>query len=452
MKKIIVKNKFIGSGIKYIGWSGRGWTDGGPIGAGPMNCNAPSWDSYGQEIGINMVRMGFSIKHFLSETENIQDSISDQIKKGFENIDVSWAKSERTSYSYSIQRCCDLSWKILVCINPSYRSAWNPSLISQSSQTLRIWKDFCFNLAKSIEGNWPGMANYFEITNEPDIGYFDGESLLPNYQGPSGGITSFQYSRLLQNAYEGIRNAVPDAKIIGPGLASWNRNWLEEVLSQSSSYLDGVSYHNVGGNLKDEDTMKDTKRLLSQYAPQAADFIFNSEWAWWPDHDINRLETALRLAQILHLQTVGNAYGSLYLGPAQPKEFKKGLGLLQFHSDNPNLVEKTKTFFVFRLMARGILGGKQLELINPTKKLKILALLNDRKELVITAINPSKKRFRNISINVDETINLRGEPFLKLYQFDYNHSDSCKKSDYKILKRFNVEPESIIQFVISISH
>ncbi len=61
MKKITVKNRCIGPGIKYIGWSGRGWADGGPIGARPLNCSAPSWDSYGQEIGINMVRMGFPI-------------------------------------------------------------------------------------------------------------------------------------------------------------------------------------------------------------------------------------------------------------------------------------------------------------------------------------------------------------------------------------------------------
>jgi len=35
------------------------------------------------------MRMGFSIKHFLSEIVNNQDSISDNIKKGFENTDVS---------------------------------------------------------------------------------------------------------------------------------------------------------------------------------------------------------------------------------------------------------------------------------------------------------------------------------------------------------------------------
>jgi hypothetical protein len=215
--------------------------------------------------------------------------------------------------------------------------------------------------------------------------------------------------------------------------------------------LDGVSYHNVGGNLEDEETLREAKRLLSQYAPQIADCVINSEWAWWPNHDINQKQTALRIALILYSQTVGNAWGSLYLGPAQPKDFKKGLGVLHFHPDNPNSVERTKSFFTFRLLARGVFGDKKLELINPLKKLKILAVINSRKELVITVINPSKKKFLNISIDIDQTIPLSKEPFLTLYQFDDDHSDSCQKSDYNLLKRFNIKPESILQFVVSIS-
>ena len=450
MKKIVINNRSIGNGITYLGWSGRGWIDGGPTGAGPLNSQAPSWDRYGQEIGINMVRMGFSIKHFLSDTEttNSPNDLSDLIRIGLENKDVSWAKSEFTSYSYAIQRCSDLGWKILVCINPSYRSAWSPSLITQSAHSLRTWKSFCFHLSKSIEENWPGMAEYFEITNEPDIGYFDGESYLPDYKGPRGGMTPFQYSHLLQNAYEGIKSALPKAKIIGPGLASWNPYWIEDVLTGCSSCLDGISYHNVGGNLKDEEILKETKRLLAKYETQATNFIFNSEWAWWPNHDTNRHETALRIAQILHLQAAGKAYGSLYLGPAQPEPFTNGLGALKFDPENPNSVTKTRTFFAFRLMARGILGGKQLEMINPFKKLKTLALFKNRNELVITVINPSTKKVKNLDIDIDLTLNLRRGLKLKWFKFDYNHLDSSEETDYKTLEKFHIGPESIIQFVI----
>lgn len=451
MKKIAVKNKCIGSGIEYIGWSGRGWIDGGPTGAGPLSSQAPSWDSYGQEIGINMVRTGFSVRDFLSGPVSSEYSISEKIKKGLENTEVSWAKSENTSYSYLLQRCYELGWRTLICVNPSYGTSWSPPLIAQSSHSLRAWREFCYHLAKNIEESWPRPVHYFEITNEPDIGYFDGESFLPHYRGPSGGITPFQYSLLLQNASEGIKKAVPQAKIIGPSLAVWNRHWLEEILTQSSSYLDGVSYHNVSGNLKDEQTLKQINQLLFQHASQIANVIFNSEWAWWPNHDIENLETALRIALILYSQAAGNAYGSLYLGPAQPKGFKKGLGVICFQPDTPNRVEKTKTFFAFRLMVRGSMGGKRLKIENPLKKIKILALLNTKKELVISIINPTRKKFRNVSVDIDDIRPSPEVPFLKIYRFDASHLDSCEESDFRMLKRFNIEPKSILQFIIPTS-
>ncbi len=448
MKKIIIKNKCIGYGIKHIGWSGRGWPDGGPVGAGPINCHAPSWESYGQEIGINMIRMGFSIKHFLPVGSQVQNFLLDHVKKGLENAEVSWAKSEQTSYSYTIQRCRDLGWKILICLNPSYKSAWNPISITPSSPFLLIWKQFCFYLAQSIEEYWPGMAEYFEITNEPDAGYFDGESFLPDYKGPSGGLTPSQYSLLLQNAYQGIKNATPKAKVIGPGIASWSRDWMRDLLEGSGSYLDGLSYHNVCGNLKDADTLREARNLLAQYAPQAINFIFNSEWAWWPYHDTERLDTALRIAQILYWQAIGNTHGSLYLGPAQPMDFKNGLGVLKFYPDNPNSVEKTKAFFSFRLMVRGVLGGKQLELVNPFKKLKMLALVNERNELMITVINPSKKKFKNLSIDLDENIHFKRESLLNSYRLDKTHSDSCEEIDFEMLKKIDIESESLTQLAI----
>ncbi len=452
MKRIRIHNSPVGTGLTYIGWSGRGWVDGGPVGAGPLNSRAPAWDSYGEEVGINMIRVGFSIKHFLSAVKENRKSLPDRIRRGLENKEVSWAKSEGTGYSYTIQRCRDLGWKILICINPSYRSSWDPYSLVQSTDSLGVWMDFCFTLAKSIQENWPGQAEYFEVTNEPDIGYFDGETYLPDYRGPSGGINPTQYCLLLQAASRGIKEAVPRAKIIGPGSASWNRTWVEEILSQDDLFLDGLSYHNVRGNLKDEEILKDAKSLLSQHVPQAEGFIFNSEWAWWPNHDINSHETALRIAQILYLQTIGNADGSLYLGPAQPIDYKKGLGVLQYQPDEPNSVKKTKTFYAFRMMIRGILRGKRLELTNPKKKLNVFALLNDKKELVMTAINPSKRRLKNIAIDIDKTFVVKKTPFLKFYRFDYNHLDSCDESDWTILKRFNMEPESIVQVVIPLSY
>lgn len=448
MKYIKIKNKFEGRGLEYIGWSGRGWPDGGPVSAGPMSSKAPSWDKLSQEIGINMVRMGFTMKHFVPHDLNHNFSFPQFIKKGMENTDVSWAKSRDTTYSYELKRCRELGWKVLICVNPSLNSKWEPYMLTKSSDFLFLWESFCFHLTRYIDKNWPGMAQFFEITNEPDAGYFDGETFLPGYKGIPKGISFSQYQLLLKSAHKGIKNAVPDAKVIGPGLAQWNTKWIKKILNQNDDLLDGLSYHNVRGYLQDDLTIKEGRRLLSQYSPSPTDMIFNSEWAWWPFHDVNDLETALRIALILCLQTKGGAYGSLYLGPAQPKNFSKGLGVLKFNPEEPDLAEKTKTFYVFKLMTRGILGGKRLQVISPFKKLEVLALYKADQDLAITLLNPSRKEFKEVSLKLNGSFDLKKDSLLKVYKFDHHQVDYSKESQYNVLKYFDVPPKSITQFVI----
>jgi hypothetical protein len=448
MKKIEIKNKQEGPGIRYIGWSGRGWADGGPVSAGPLSSQAPLWDRLSQEIGINIVRVGFTMKHFVPTDLTQSFSFPEFIKKGMENTEVSWAKSRDTAYSYELKRCHELGWKILICVNPSLNKEWEPYRLTKSSDFLPFWESFCFHLAGYIHENWPGMAQFFEITNEPDIGYFDGDTSLPDYKGIRRGISPFQYRLLLDRAYQGIKRAVPEAKVIGPGLARWNQKWVKKVLRKKRPCLDGLSYHNVGGNFKDARIIKQAKNLLSNHTILSSDMVFNSEWAWWPHHDTNDLETALRVSQILYRQAVGGAYASLYLGPAQPKDFTKGLGVLKFDPNDPDPAEKTRTFHAFKLMTRGVLKGKRLQVISPLKKLNVLALYKDNQDLVVTLLNPSQKEFKEVSLKLDESFALKKDSLLKVYKFDHHQVDYLQQSDYNIFKNFRIQPKSITQFVI----
>lgn len=448
MKSIQVINKVVGEGMQYIGWSGRGWADGGPLSAGPLSSRAPSWDRLSQEIGINMVRMGFTMKHFVPTDLSQNFLFPEFIKKGMENIEVSWAKSRDTTYSYELKRCQELGWKALICVNPSLNKEWEPYMLSESSDFLSLWEYFCFHLAGYVDENWPDTACFFEITNEPDIGYFDGETSLPDYQGFPRGISPFQYRLLLERAYRGIRKAVPEAKVIGPGLARWNQKWAKKILKKKSPCLDGLSYHNVGGSLQDASTLKQAKSLLSDYLSLSSELVFNSEWAWWPFHDTDDMETALRAAHILYLQAVGGAYASLYLGPSQPKDFTKGLGVLKFEPDKPDSVEKTRTFHAFRLMTRGVLKGKRLQVENLYNKLKVLAIYKADQDLVITLLNPSGKEFKEISLALDPHFDLKKDSLLKVYKFDHYQVDYSKEFQYNVLKNFDIPPKSITQFVI----
>ena len=395
-----------------------------------------------------MVRAGFTMKHFLPHNLKENFSFSQSIKKGMENTEVSWAKSKQTSYSYYLNRCREMGWKILICVNPSLNTDWKPHRITPSSDVLDLWERFCFHLAQFIHEKWPGMAEFFEITNEPDVGYFDGETFVPDTKSMPKAITPFQCQLLLRRACQGIKRAVPDARIIGPGLARWNKKWIQKILSQNPGLLDGLSYHNVMGNLQDARTLKKARKLSSKNGSSSPDMIFNSEWAWWPFHDTDDLETALRVARILYLQAKGRAYASLYLGPAQPQDFKKGLGVLKFDPANPDSVKKTRTFHAFALMTSGVLGGERLQVINPIKKVKITALYKRSHELVVTLLNPSPKKWRDVCIRIEESISSNQDSSVKKYTFDENSVDSYQESQYNGLEKFDIKPKSITQFVI----
>jgi len=83
-------------------------------------------------------------------------------------------------------------------------------------------------------------------------------------------------------------------------------------------------------------------------------------------------------------------------------------------------------------------------------KLKILALLKAEQELVITIINPSQKRYSNLSISLEDSLPLKKVPLLKLYRFDNDHFDESEQSDYSLLQSFNLRPKSILQIVLSL--
>lgn len=103
-------------------------------------------------------------------------------------------------------------------------------------------------------------------------------------------------------------------------------------------------------------------------------------------------------------------------------------------------------------MVRGILGGGRLEAVNPLKKLKVLALDKGNQEIVLTLLNPSRKKFRDVSIQIDESLDLKKNSIIKIYQFSQEHRDDFKESGADVLEKFSVEPESIVQFVIPVDH
>ena len=124
-------------------------------------------------------------------------------------------------------------------VNGTPRWATLPSAngIDQNGQAsppnLEDWRVWIRELAKRLKGR----ANYWEIWNEPDIGFFTG--------------TQEQYFAMLRSAYEQIKNVDPTAVVMTGGFVSMVHHgrkplMIERTLAEHHDYFDMLAYHTHG--------------------------------------------------------------------------------------------------------------------------------------------------------------------------------------------------------------
>jgi hypothetical protein len=89
--------------------------------------------------------------------------------------------------------------------------------------------DYC-NYVRTVVGRYKDRIKYWEIWNEPNIGFWTG--------------TTEQYAALLSAAYDAVKQADPDAKVIGCCTAGTDLRFIEKVL-QCGDYdkFDILSIH-----------------------------------------------------------------------------------------------------------------------------------------------------------------------------------------------------------------
>ncbi len=88
-----------------------------------------------------------------------------------------------------------------------------------------------------MAGRLKGNAKYWEISNEPDIGFFTG--------------TQEQYFAMLQTAYQQIKAVDPSAVVMTGGFVSMVHHgrkplMIEKVLAEHQDYFDMIAYHTHG--------------------------------------------------------------------------------------------------------------------------------------------------------------------------------------------------------------
>ena len=110
---------------------------------------------------------------------------------------------------------------------------WSWQSKSESVPRVDAWEHFCRELAKRYQGR----VRYYELWNEPDIGFFRG--------------TQEQYIELLRAGYQAIKKTDPSAKVTSGGFASWSHGqtkpgMVPRVISECQDSYDLIAYHRHG--------------------------------------------------------------------------------------------------------------------------------------------------------------------------------------------------------------
>ncbi len=124
---------------------------------------------------------------------------------------------------------------------------------SAPPRDLKDWTDFVFK----VVSRYKGKVKYWEVWNEPDIGFWTG--------------TIEQYSDLIKSAYVAAKKADPDCRIVFGGLAGVNLPFLERVYQNGGKYFfDVMAVHPYqwGDTFNDEWfslQLRNLHNLMSKY-------------------------------------------------------------------------------------------------------------------------------------------------------------------------------------------
>ena len=152
---------------------------------------------------------------------------------------------------------------------------------------LRDWSDFVYRMVY----RYKGKIKYWEVWNEPDIGFWKG--------------TIEQYSDLLKSAYVAAKRADPDCKIVFGGTAGVNLPFTERVYQNGGKYyFDVMAVHPYqwGDTFDDEwfvSQLRDLHLLMQKWGDGHKE-IWLTELGWSTgDKGITEEVQARLLAQAL---------------------------------------------------------------------------------------------------------------------------------------------------------
>ena len=228
--------------------------------------------------------------------------------------------------------------------NPNYCGGdWAPTPNPTTEADLNEWWEHCFAIAYWLNVRHNYGITHFEVLNEPD---YSGQGWA-EYGG-----TMAEYVQMVQTAYDAVKYANDIAGIEtyvhAPVVASYGSAYVADSLDGADDEIQVVDYHTY-----DNDPTASITGIKSTVAAHNPDEVIEpiwvSEWGTYSSSydDFNRaMLTANQLLTFSEQEVEGVTVFGMY-------DWGSYSGLLDTSRN------RTETYYAYRLMTRGLVGGKE---------------------------------------------------------------------------------------------
>jgi hypothetical protein len=243
------------------------------------------------------------------------------------------------------------------------------------------------NYAAAMAKHFEGRISYFEVWNEPNI--MGHPSFNPTSKTPE------EYAELLKVTYEAIKEANPQATVLGGSTAGVDLSWFKRMFDvHGTDYLDAISIHPYSWPTGPEagsfvTNMEATKDLIDNYGDLKPIWITE---IGWPTHEGARgITESLAAAYVARTNVLAMSidgiekiiWYDLQDDGTNAEEPEDNFGLLKNWNDNSNPWGAKEGFVAYNTLTTKLSGAEFSEYLKPDTTLNLYKFQNDGKDIVV---------------------------------------------------------------------
>jgi len=244
------------------------------------------------------------------------------------------------------------------------------------------WWEYCFAAAYWCNVRNSYGVTHFQVHNEPDLAWQGWEGSQAEY------VQLIEYARdalLFANTMAGL-----PVYLHAPVVSNYSSSYISYCLDNADDYIDVVDYH-VYDKFHDLSTSIQTvKQTITAYNPDGVEEpLWITEWGDL-DHNYDSLNRGLLTASQLYRMAEGGVEGS---------------AIFMFYdwgSDESGLIDEAtfspyESYYAFRLMLRGLQGGKDLLACDSSEPSKQIMATREGDSLYLLAVGVGNEVRADIS-------------------------------------------------------